>query len=199
MALSDFYAKISRAVKRGTSQDELIPDWAESATNMVEQNYSYLYMRRVGQLIVDLDAEAPERLELNGRVKSIEHARLVNGGTLEHVDPALVTLTDGTPVGYWLDGDDFLVLDAVPRDATTVEIIYYEYTSWPSDVNVTPALLMKYQNLLRAATLVQAGRELPDPALLSTFSPMLEEALTLSISADREARQLNRDYRKGPR
>lgn len=181
MALSDFYPKVARALGRGASLDARIPDWTASAAEFLEQNYSFQYMKKTGQISVDHLAATPWQIDFPSvRTKSIDMLRPMwsypggferYGAPLKPVDQVRVSgLDGGQPSGYWLDGETYICLDVVPQEDYTFQITYYEYTDWPTDTSATPRLLAKYQSLLKAQTVLVAAAELRDTRLNEIFS-----------------------------
>ncbi len=181
MALSDFYPKVARSLGRGSSLDTRIPDWTAQAAEFLEQNYSFQYMRKTGNVPVDPLAEVPWRIDFpSPRLKEIELLRTltaytggfeVYGPPLKPVTQAQVTSLDGgTPAGYWLDGLASICLDVVPQQAYTFQISYFEFTDWPTDDAVTPTLLARYSNLLKGQAVLFAAAELRDTRLNEIWS-----------------------------
>lgn len=212
MALSDFYTKVARALGRGSSLDDRIPDWTEAAAEFLEQNYSFQYMKKTGQIAVDHTAMVPWQIDFPSvRTKSISMLRPMwqypggfesYGPPLKPVDQVRVSSLDGgQPSGYWLDGETFICLDVVPQEDYLFQITYFEYTDWPTATDATPRLLAKYQSLLKGQTILTAAAELRDTRLNEIFSdpnslvgvPTLLNA-ALRAEEDLKAQQLEIPY-----
>lgn len=204
MPLSDFHARISRSLRRGTAQDDIIPDVVSEAALFLEQNYSFDYMNRVVSVTINPLAASPERIDFPSLfVKSWRFVRIANAATayaaapysyLKKVEPEDVSaLSYGRPAGYYLDAATQLVLDAIPQEALVVELAYREYTDWPTDTAATPVLLRLAPNLLRAQTLVQMAEELRDPRMVQVYTAMREEALSAVLRAQEESKMSGTD------
>lgn len=198
MTLAEFHARISRALRRGTSQDDIIPDVVSEAALFLEQNYSFKYMRRVVQVTIDPLGMAPERIDVpSDHIKSWRFIRVVGPANayssapyryLKRVEAEDVTaLSLGCPLGYYLDGDTQIVLDAVVKESTKLDIAFVEYTNWPTDTTASPRLLKIGHNLLRAQTLMQFSMDTRDPRLLALLKQMRDEALVALLGAQEES------------
>lgn len=195
MQLSAFHARVSRALRRGTQQDDVIPDVVAEAALFLEQNYSFDYMQRVVAITIDPLAAAPERIDFpSSFVKSWRFARYVPSVNadyfyLEHVRAEDVTASSvGNPVGFYTDGDTQIVLDSAPDSAIVIEFGYNELTDWPTDDTATPSLLRIGQNALLYQTMMQFSVELRDPRMIDVNKVLRDEALSALLRGQEEGK-----------
>jgi hypothetical protein len=197
MTLAEFHTSISRAIRRGTSQDDIIPDVVSDAAAFLEQNYTFSYMRRTVQVTLDPTAMAPERIDYpSPLIKRFYFIRIVNGPTAYAADPYcylrkvdardVSALSYGPPVGYYTDGATQIVLDSVVQASTVLDISYAQYTDWPTDASQTPTLLAIGRNVLRSQTLLQLAEDMRDPRMVSIYTTRRNEGLTALLQAAEE-------------
>lgn len=199
MTLAEFHASISRAIRRGTSQDDIIPDVVSDAAAFLEQNYTFSYMRRNVQVTIDPTANAPERVDYPSTyVKRWYFIRQVlppssfcSDGSgyryLKKVDAReVIALTKGDPVGWYSDGDTQVVFDSIPLAANVYDLSYAEYTDWPTDYSQTPRLLAIGRNVLRSQTLLQLAEDTRDPRMIQIYTTRRNEGLQALLQAAEE-------------
>lgn len=198
MNLGAFHTDISRTLRRGTSQDALIPDMVRRAARWLEENYSFDYMRKFGEVNLDPLAAEPERIDFpTDRVKSINFVRFptMTGvgisqaySYIEQVSPEDVSSTDfGVISGYWLDSNA-IVLDGIANQAIPLQYSWYEYTDWPVDGAATPRLLQIGEKALRHQTFVEFAGELKDARMGEHHNTELQKALSTMLRAQEEKR-----------
>lgn len=197
MNLGQFHDRISAALRRGNSLDGIIPLWTAEAANLIEQNYTFSWMRRTGTVTLNPLAEQPNVIELpNGRMKSLEYLRPITwsdgvqqsyGEPLKGVDPGAFTgISRGNPVGFYLDGVDRIVLDAVADQELAYQIRFAEYTDWPVADNATPTLLQRGQALLTAEVLVIFAMEQRDQRLAELYEGRRQQAYNFLLRSEEE-------------
>ncbi len=198
MTLATFHTEISAALRRGTSPNVLIPGWVEDAALWLEQNYTFGYMRRTENFTLDPEAEAPNLLEIEDRLKTIEFIRAVgrenanNYGYLTKIDAGQVASIDaGDPSYYWRDGPDYVYFDANVESELTLQIRGAWYTEWPADEDETPTLLRFYKNLLKAQTLIEAAIDLKDERMAAAYNVKFERALQAVLVAEEEEKRVD--------
>lgn len=196
MKIETLHTDLRGALMRGTSQDGKLARWVREAVNWLEINQDFQYMRQVADVTIDPMAETPEVIELpNARVKYVEMVREYIAGAVDRtrsyneplvmVDQRTVTgLGTGALTGYWMDGTDAIVLDAIPQTAVTLELIYYEYTDWPEDDQAEPSILQRYNVLVFRQAMLQAAVELKDNRMAAEWKGMRDEALAVVIAAE---------------
>lgn len=197
MTLATFYPKISTALRRGTSVDSLIPGWVESAALWLEQNYSFNYMERTVEVSLDPEAEEPNLIDLEDRIKSFKFVRAISRDAspaayryLQKIDAADVgSVVKGDPNYYWLDGPDQLWLDANVQTELVVQIRAVFYTEWPDVSSATPTLLRFYPNLLKAQTLIEAAIDLKDERMAAAYDSQFQRAIQAVLVAEEEMRR----------
>lgn len=194
MTLATFHADISAVIARGSSQAAKIPRWTRHANQWLEQNYSFKFMEKHGESALDPLAEAPNVLTLpNERIKSVtmvQPMQLGDRGTRRYGEPLpkadrrkVLSLDLGYPTGWWQVGNT-LHFDGIVDRAYDLNLMWFEYTDWPTETTATPVMLQRYENLLFAQTLVEAWRELKDPAALADWTNTRDMALRAVLVAE---------------
>lgn len=193
MTLLLFYAEVSRAIRRGTSVDTLIPDWASNAALWLEQNYTFQYMKRTLDTELDPLAADPNLITLEDRVKKVEFVRARSRqnadvfGYLQKVEAGqIASIDEGDPSYYWMDGMEEIWLDAKVQTALTMQVRGAFYTDWPTDTAAVPSLLRYYKNLLKAQTLIESAIDLKDERMVQAYNIQFERALTAVLVAEEE-------------
>ena len=201
MKLGDFHSRISAALRKGSSLDGLIPGWVAESANLIETAYTFSWMKKTVVFdSIDFAAAVPNQLTMPERVKNIEWLRTAQTGgdgsrtwlePLLGVDPLEVSsIGKGWPQAFWLDGLDYIYLDAVPPAGTNTALVlqmkYAEYTDWPGDDNATPSLLTRGQTLLASETLLLASQETRDPRLTDVYTARRDRAFQALVAAEAE-------------
>lgn len=201
--LSDIHGQVRDALGRGTSQDALIPAKVRQAARWLERNYSFKYMEKFALLTIDSEADYPRVVAFpTSLVKTIDMVRISSEGAdysyLIQVDPKdMVRVGTGKPEGYWLDGVDSLVLNANPGENYTMEVLYNQYSDWPTDLNAEPWLVVNAEDALVAKAMTYFAPQLRDSDMKTRWDGTLKEALDTLLKADEELRQSNRSERLG--
>lgn len=198
MIISDFYTTIRNTFARGTALDAMIPLWASEACALIEQEWSYAWMRRTGTVTVDPDAATPNQIAFpNARVKSFDFVkRLFQDPSqdnwtvqaeLKGVDPKdVVAINSGVPSAYWLDGVDYIYLDTNPTEETTLFMGWNEFTSWPVSTSAEPAILIRATSLMICTTLLIGAQRTRDARMVSEYAEFTQFARTAARAADTE-------------
>lgn len=207
--LAQFYADVSTEIARGTTQNARIPGWCRRAVSMLEQGCTFEYMRTTGDISLDPDSMTPFIVDLpSARVKSIQLVRAfdstgqgrIYGENLQRVDQLYVTSLDiGQPAGYWLIGSNQIGFDACPGEVQSFEIVYNEYTDWPTDTTASPTLLQRYENLLLAETLRSAYTSLRDTDLAQMWQQDAMQARQMVAYAEEDLKWQGRRLAAGQR
>lgn len=178
MALGDLYLDIAGAIARGTSLDDRIPGWVQTAAWNIEANSeagSYSWMRKRGEITLDYLADVPYSADLpNNRVREVfairpKYGDLLNGfrygDALAGVDENAITeYTPGSVTGFFVDAES-IFFDGYPDDATgmTFSIQWAEFTDWSTDPEANPAILARAYAPLKYEALQVAAIDLRDP------------------------------------
>jgi len=198
MNLGAFHARISQALRRGTSLDDVIPLWVAESANLIETTRTWSWMKRTSSVTTDPNAEAPNRIEMpSTRVKSFEYIKWAKPDPLDPtvtiyedlkgVDPIQVTgITNLYPAGFWLDGLSFIWLDANPAVAIELVLRYNEFTDWPILDNAEPALLARGLSLLSSEVLLLASQENRDPRLTEIYQARRDKAFVALELSEQE-------------
>ena len=209
MNVSDFYASVRGALQRGTSQDAMIPLWASEACSLIEQEWTYQWMRRTGVTAVDAQAMVPNQVAFpNARVKSFDFVKILNPTLVQGlpftgqdellgVDPKDVTgIGIGCPQAYWLDGVSYLYLDENPPVDIDLFMSWMEFTDWPTDGDAEPAILIRARSLLQNTTMVVASRDLKDPRMMEQYASFAQTSRAAARSADVELANKHQGYQR---
>lgn len=208
MTLQTLHTDIAAVLARGGSQDAKIPRWVRHSAQWLEQNYSFKYMEKHGEVALDPLAIAPNVLQLpNNRVKSVvlvqpyrteADGRKAYANPLPKADRRDVTSIDlGYPSGWWQVGET-LHFDGKPEQTFNLDMVWFEFTDWPTDLNTTPTLLQRYENLLFAQTLVAAWREIKDQAAMQDWTGERDIALRAVLVAEDADAWEAQDLRMNP-
>lgn len=204
--LGEFHTQVAGALKRGSTVDALIPSYVERTARRIEKNYTYLYMEKFAEFIVDASASFPRTIQLpagQDLTKTIEMLRWIDStdfsyNTIFEVDPRRITQRKtAAATGYWRQGNDFLILDNKPDVNYDYEIIWSEYTDWPTDLNAAPWLVKNEVSLLMAETLLEFAGFLRDKDMRAEYQAQRDIAYKESIKADEDIRASNSDATTG--
>lgn len=191
--------QVSSAIGRGTSLDAIVPMWISQAARLLEQNYTFSWMRRSANYTIAA-GNVPLVQVMSPLVKSIEWVKPVvvsNGDGTNYYGKSLVGVEEeevlgisgGNPSGFWLDGQDGnynLCFDAIPHEAFSFRVRHAIYTSWPTDLAASPTLLLRAEFALFAQSLVLFANQKRDPAMAATYGSILQSALTVLLNSEEE-------------
>lgn len=200
MKLGDFHSMISRDIRRGTSLDDMIPDFTRKGALWIERNNSFQYMRQFGEVHIDVSVDATPRYITiqNTRIKKVDMFRWNVDGTyktLARGDPRdFDSLSEGYATHYWLDGVERIVLSATPTEDQDGELWLTRYTSWPTVLTSTNWLLDNAEDYLEAVTMLMISRHLRDATAEGRWKSARDEALLGVVAADQELEYSNTDY-----
>src|SRR5690606_31996899 len=125
------------------SLDAVIPTWVSMAARVLEQNYTFSWMRR-RETITFPAGDVPLVYALDANVKSVNWVKQIldepGDGTEWYGDPlvgvddaSVLGINGGNPSGYWIDGSDgsyALNFDAIPRSEYKIKLSWNRYTDW---------------------------------------------------------------------
>lgn len=199
MNLGQMHSRVSGAIRRGTSLDSVIPFWVSQAARVLEQNYTFSWMRRSANATI-LSGNVPLSYALSPLIKSIfwikpmldeqSDGTVWYGDKLIGVEEEEVTgITGGNPQGYWLDGQDgsyALNFDAIPHQDYKFRTRMAVYTDWPVDDAATPTLLLRAELCLFAQTLILFGMEQRDDKMIAMYQAVLQQALQVLLNSEEE-------------
>jgi hypothetical protein len=200
VTVASFYDDVRTALKRGTSQDGNFVRWTRKAVRKHEDNIDFAHMLRYGEVTAEAGAESPELVDLpNDRVKEVillqpfvegADGTRAYGVAIERSERQRMNgLVAGSPWEWWWLGDK-VVLGNRPQADQDFEILWREYTAWPTTIGSTdnPAILSKYETLLFAEVMVNAWTEIKDFEALAVWKSQRDEALAI-MSATEENRR----------
>lgn len=196
--LGSVHASVSRWLRRGNVFDADIPDLVRMAARSIERNYTLKYMERYVSFVISSLGTEPRAINLpSKRIKKIQSIRLPleNGKffSLRLIDPReLHSNRTGMPEGYWLDGMDYIWFDNLPDKDYPAEMVYDEYTAWPTALDATNWLIENADDLLVAHTLThfKVLARLP-PDARQEINEMVVRAMNELVRADEELRGAN--------
>lgn len=113
---------------------------------------------------------------------------------LRRINPKDVpALTQDTPAGYWLLGKTSIVLDCKPLEALPLEMLFVEFTDWPTELTSTHWLLENAEALLFCTTLLKFSTYLRDPKMLEAYKQERDEELQTLIGSEIDLEQEDTD------
>lgn len=192
MNVNAFNAVISRAIRRGTSLDSVIPDWVTEAVLKLEQNYSFSWMM---QTISATLLAGASTVTMPTGTKKIDWIKVVTTGDggetttrdLLGVEPSRVTgITRGYVQGFYLQGLSAIQFDGIPDEAMLLSIRAAVYTAWPGTGTTTPEWLVRAHNLLKMETLLSFATEMRDDRMIQFYAGRRDEALKTTLLAEEE-------------
>lgn len=182
--LGEMHEMVRLSLQKGTTLDTVIPSRVRQAARWIERNRSYQYMKRIGQVSIDLSSEFPWAVEMPSSTwKSIETVRIVGSDgayyplTLNPNYGLQLSFESGRPTTYTLDGTERLLFDCNPDEAYYVEIFWTQYTSWPTAESSTNWLLENAEDLLLYQTMLHMALFLRDDRMAATYLGGRDEAL----------------------
>jgi hypothetical protein len=195
--LGDFHTLVVDEMNKGSVHTSRVPQRTLMAAQVIERNRTFKHMER----FVEFTQPAAQRAFPfpSTRVKKFEFLRFA--GTdgdfnyLVHVDPSQIenNLT-GSPVGFWMDGKDYIWFDVEPDEAIDFEMSFVEYSNWLlSDNNYTNWLLDNGTDLLLAQTMIYMAPIAREPGWIELYKDMRERGERTLYLADEELRQSMRD------
>jgi hypothetical protein len=198
VTLANFHETVKGALRRGSSQDTIIPTFTRLAAKWLEQNYTFSYMWRTLEIELDPEADTPNFVEFDDEVKVVEFMRVRYdsesdassefGYILAAPSREFTSIATGTPGYYWLENDG-VWFDAVVDEATTVEMRAALYTDWPTDTSANPTLLRRYENVLLARTMIVAATHLKDNDMKATWADMFQNEISAALVAEEEGKR----------
>lgn len=182
--LGELHDMVRQSLQKGTTLDTVFPSRVRQAARWIERNRTYQYMKRIGQVQIDLASEFPWAVEVPSSTwKSIDLVRIVSESgayyplVLEPNYGLQLTFETGKPSSYTLDGTERLLFDCNPDAAYYVEIFWTQYTSWPVADSSTNWLLENAEDLLLYQTMLHMALFLRDDRMAATYLGGRDEAL----------------------
>ena len=197
MLLSDFHQLVADHLRRGTTLSTQIVAQTKLAVQWLERNYTFKYMESF-RLFQAVQGTRTMDLPTNSLIKGWKFLRLVNlDGTyapLNKIEPedliGLRTQNSQTnfvvPEAYFVIGNSKLVFDCVLSQDVSGEVMYYQYSDWPTDLGSTHPLLQFAADVLLQETLLMMALYLRDPRMADTIKVTRDEALNTLTRAEDE-------------
>lgn len=190
MTLATVHARVRRILAKGTSLDELIVDTVRTAARKIEQNRTYQYMKIFGQGTLDTASTLPYVIDLPNQVKRIKLLRLVVNDEYYRIprgaNSEQLSLGEGAPSRYELDGTSRIVFDAVPDQNYAFHIFYDAYTSWPTEDSATNWLIENGEEALVREAVLLLRTDIRDQRMLAVETKLRDEAYRSLLIADEE-------------
>jgi hypothetical protein len=192
MQLSAFHSDVSRALARGSSLDGFIPGWTRAAAEFIEQTIDFAYMRKFATVALNPAAANPDLVNFpSSLVKKFRFIRyLAQSGAyvyLRGTTPEGAPMKQsGVPQTYWHDGNNTIHLDSKVLEPLTLEVLWLEFTDWPTSLSAEPLLLNRAYNALLSQTLLFAAQDLRDDRLAATYTTRRDDAFRLADSVEGE-------------
>ena len=100
----------------------------------------------------------------------------------------------GEPGGYWLDGVNSIVLDALPEEDYTYHLHLHQYTAWQKDEDdFEHWLLDNAEDMLLFTTLWYQGVFLRDSRMIKDYKELRDTAMQTLHIAEQEIQHNDRD------
>lgn len=200
LTLAQFHSQISSIINEGTSADAFIPTAVRQAAMFFERNYSFKYMERFVTFTIDSSATNPRYLDFPLRFKSFGDEGffriLLEDGAYGYLDQIsakqMDSLEEGRPDGFWFDGNQYLVLNKTPTEDYDCEMLYVQFSDWPTDYSQTPWLLEFGEEALLARSMKMLQPYVNSPKLNIDYKEIEEQGLRTMLIADEEWRRSNR-------
>lgn len=198
--LKDIHDKLRQKMGRGTALNSVIPGAITDAARWAEQNYSFSYMQKFGEVSVDPLAAEPQVIEIpSTTVKDIKALWRVTseGGKLplQRIDardlnytanPDAVLTTETVPTAFYTKGTQYIVLDLAPAIDTDFQIEWYEYTPWPQEETASNWMIENGQALLLAQARLELSEDTLDVAAYQVYKLRRDEAANNLIRQDED-------------
>lgn len=196
MNLETFHTLVRNSIARGTSMDDMIPLAVRQAVRWLERNYSLGYMHKFKTFTLLSSGADPRIVAMpHARVKAVKFLRLLlptgQYAYLTQVMGQEVDSPEGDiPAGYWVEGER-LWLDTPPKEDFPAELLWVEYTEWPTVGTAEHWLLNHAEDVLLAQTVLQLGPQLRDDKLMGLYKGLRDEGLRTLTLAEDERNQSN--------
>lgn len=198
MTINTFYTDVRTAIGRGAANDAVLPSWAQEAINNLENMRSFQWMYRTVEFPLTPGADS-NRVTLTGaRLKALDWVKFVErqgvagqmqtlyGAPLRIVDPyAIMSIDNGQAGAAYLEGEDVVVLDALPQQLGTLAVHGAYFTDWAAiDPDTTPTILGRHYSGFKAFFMRTAAVNLRDDRLLQLWTNEATTAVSAMINAD---------------
>lgn len=207
MLLGEFHSAISDEINQDERLDTLIAGWTRRAARYLERNYSFLYMERFVEVVVNASAEnarfvpwpAPVIKKLNFVRQPLSTVQSDSSvPTYKYLVPIDAqrqsTVESTQPNGYWITGSDdldvggYLVLDQIGDDDVTLQSHYVRFTDWPTADAGRAWLLENAEEVMIALTMQMMAPAAQEPDWIAAYQGMFDKGIKSMIDADVEMR-----------
>lgn len=211
MNIAAFYDDLRADIGRGASIDSRLPAWCQAALNLLENEYTFQWMRKTTLFPLTVGANSNRVALGTTAIKAIDwvkygevqgtgaQALTVFSDRLVGVSPEqIISLDNGTASAFYLDGVSTLVLDALPQKAASLYVHYFEYSAWPTDTSQTPIVLARHYAGFKAHTMMTIAASLRDATMGQIWTGMAQVGKQAMLAADAQMEWKNRrDLRVG--
>lgn len=197
--LGEFHSTVRDSLARGTALDSKIIAYTRQAARWMERNKAYKYMEKFGGIVLNSSATFPHVVDLpSPTVRNISMFRIVGSdgvySKLKNISPRDQTALDtAKPVGYYQIGYTKLILDSKPDEDYICELLYNEFTPWPTDESATNWLLENAEDVLLAQTLYMLAAFQRDVKLMTIYKNLRDEGLHTLETVDGDLEGSNTD------
>lgn len=203
--LAEFHTELKASLNRGAALDDYLAPFTARAVRWLERNSNFSYMRNFYTMTMDTGATYPRTLQLpHKRVKKIEFFRIDRGDTADTYDYLIqiepkdqLSYYTGKPVAYWRINEEFLQLDRTPDLDYECQLLWYEYTAFPSsnvggiNDNYEHWLMDYAGDALSAQTLILFATLLRDHSMRQDYREVRDEALRTLLIEQEESDNAN--------
>lgn len=192
MKLEDFHSMVSFELKRGTSQDAMIPAYVKQAVSFLERNAPLKYMEEM--VMVQLEP-GDQLVDFVWSFRNWRYLRYDADGEwcyLQKRDPReeLTPAGPEAPTRYSQIGMRYIRFNAPWRGTTNLPLegIVYKFTDWQTTRPDFRHFLLEFgSDLLLYQTMLRIGVAIKDPRLDALYRPVRDEALKTFMSMDTDA------------
>jgi hypothetical protein len=171
----------------------------------LERNYTFKYMERF-RILQIIANERVIQLPTNSIIKGFKFVRLVNPdgsysylnkiepedslGVVSDLNPlAMVPVSTNSgivvptpnvinPRAYWIVGNREMVLNAIPATDLVAEVMYYEYTNWPVQLDAeTPIIDIASDVLIFQTLLFMSSLDTRDQRMAAAYKEFRDEGV----------------------
>lgn len=193
--LNTFHDLVSGVVNRGTRYNSNIIVATRQAVRWIERKQTLKFMDKFSTFSLSVDQA--DLTFASSRIKRVYFIRFPIGGDFHYLNgqrspKGFTSGQAGRPSEYWWERGTQRLVFSIPVDtAYDAEVMWAEYTTWPTDTSPDFTsvfehwLLDNAEDLLMAQTMLFMVPTLKDPLVRQFWQPIRDEGLkTIEIAED---------------
>jgi len=199
MTLGEFHTMVRDIIKRGDRLDAQIVAKTREAARFIEQNFSMKYMEQYKTFQLDSEAGEPRFMPIpSSRLKAFIFIKLFANEEWRDVvqrDPRgmAISQTAGIPSEYFLQGKTGMWLNCPPADDYDGQLMFHEYTEWPTDEDTDDIWLIEHaQEALLAQTILKMIPILRDPTMKAEYEAVWQSSIKTLLLAESDLMDSNK-------